>query len=583
MSHHAAGFVDRISIQHRLFAKLSAMFAKEVPLYGGALAVNLASNRTVCDLLSARHPGFAITDEQIDRTSGERHGAIRIGRPDEYRWIGRFFSVFGMQPHNYYDMSSVGAKSQPVIATAFRSTMNPEHRVFSSLLRTDYFDVQTKARIEELLSTRDVFGDHARELIAKDERQGGLSESDADALINEATTRIFKWTGRARDHGLYTELCDNGFKIAADIVCFESHHLNHLTPNTFWIDLYTTSMRRAMGLYDDAQFRHQATQALERLNADADMHYMRLHFRHLTSGEIDGFGDVDAAAVTPEIGGFVDALANRLSHAECQLHGLPHSGFKDHTEGPAVGVSVLLRQDAYKALTEPVTFVNPDGSSLDTVHTARFGEIEQRFYATTPIGRAMYDECLNVLEAKKAEDPDLATRDVDGYRALQAGIFAPFPNTLDELLDRGLVFGRFAPTDAGIAAAGTIDVASVTGSEGRLDVHALRRQGLVRAEGLRYEDFLPVSAAGIFASNLDQYGTKGVADRAEFPQERLEEVLGRPIVDTTAMYRAIEAKSLLETFSALGLTEGMDAAQRVELERNASIVDDVTILTGVGG
>ena len=581
MSDHASGYVDRIAIQHRLFAQLSAMFAKEVPLYGGSLAVNLATNRTVCDLLGARHPGFTITDEQIDRTSGERHGAIRIGRPDEYRWITRFFAVFGMEPHNYYDMSSVGAKSQPVVATAFRSTLNPEHRVFSSLLRTDYFDADTRARIESLLSTRTVFSERAKELIARDEQQGGLSASDAEALIDEATARIFKWTGRARDHGLYTELCDNGFKIAADIACFESHHLNHLTPNTFWIDLYTTSMRRAMGLYDDARFRQQATQALEMLNENADRHYMRLHFRHLTQDDIDGYGSVAASAVVSKIAGYVDALAERLQHPDCRLHVLKHSGFKDHTEGPAAGVSVLLRQDAYKALTEPVTFVNPDGSTVDTVHTARFGEIEQRFYATTPSGRAMYDQCLNVLEAQKGEEPGLATRDVDGYRAMQAQIFSTFPQTLDGLLDHGLVFGRFAPTEAGIAAAGMIEAATVIGRDGRMNIQTLRQRGFVRGEGLRYEDFLPVSAAGIFASNLDQYGTKGIGERDAFPQDRFEEVLGRSIVDTTSVYRALEAKSLLETFATLGLVDAMDATQRGELERDVAFLDGVTTLAGV--
>ena len=59
-----------------------------------------------------------------DKTSGERHGAIRIGRPDEYRWIARFFAQFAMEPHNFYDMASVGAKSQPVIATAYSGNLD---------------------------------------------------------------------------------------------------------------------------------------------------------------------------------------------------------------------------------------------------------------------------------------------------------------------------------------------------------------------------------------------------------------------------------------------------------------------------
>ena len=103
-----------------------------------------------------------------------------------------------MEPHNFYDMTAVGAKSQPIIATAFRSVHRPEHRVFSSLLMTDYFDPATRARIEELLAPRQVFGARAKELIEKAERQGGLDAADADALIAEGTQRIFKWTGRAR-------------------------------------------------------------------------------------------------------------------------------------------------------------------------------------------------------------------------------------------------------------------------------------------------------------------------------------------------------------------------------------------------
>ncbi|NBX25384.1 MAG: DUF1338 family protein, partial [Planctomycetes bacterium] len=110
------------------------MFGREVPLYDRSLLVNRACNTAVCTLVGLLHRGFAISPEQLDRTSGERHGAIRIGRPDEYRWIARFFACFAMEPHNFYDMTAVGGKSQPIIATAFRSVMRPEHRVFTSLL-----------------------------------------------------------------------------------------------------------------------------------------------------------------------------------------------------------------------------------------------------------------------------------------------------------------------------------------------------------------------------------------------------------------------------------------------------------------
>ncbi|MCC5822105.1 MAG: DUF1338 family protein [Phycisphaerales bacterium] len=563
-------FVDRTDMQHRLFAELSRMFGQEVPLYDKSLLVNRACNRAVCDLLAVVHPGFSITDELIEKTSGERHGAIRIGRPDEYRWIGRFFACFAMEPHNFYDMANVGAKSQPIIATAFRSTINPEHRVFTSLLLTDYFDDATKQRIEALLATRQVFSDAAKALIEKAEAQGGLDRHDADSLIRAGADHIFKWTGQARDHDLYKHLCDAGFKIAADIACFRSHHLNHLTPNTFCMDLYTAAMRFCMGESDEAMLRNRAMVSLTRLAARSDAHAMRLLFRHLTPDAIAAFGRADATPA--DIARLVNAFAERLKQPDLDLSRLPHAGFKDSTEGPSEDTPVLLRQDAYKALTEPVTFTNPDGAALDTVHTARFGEIEQRGYATTPKGRTLYDDCLAEVEKAKAADPGLVTRDFDTYERMYAAAFDRFPKTLPELVAAGLVHARYEPTRAGIDAAGSISTTDLT---------RLIADGLVRFEGLRYEDFLPVSAAGIFASNLNQYGTRTTAaEKPVYTQADLEEILGRPIVDAASVYRGLEAESLLRTYERLGLLDGLDTEARRTLEADAAALGAHALAAG---
>lgn len=549
---------NKIDLQNRLFAELSAMFGKEVPLYDKSLLVNQVTNRTVCDLLAQMFSGFSVSDVQIEKTSSERHGAIRIGRNDEYRWIARFFACFAMEPHNYYDMTDVGAKSQPIVATAFRSTVGPEHRVFTSLLQTDYFDEKTRARIEELLSTRQVFPDEAKRLIEKSEAQGGLAESDASLLIGHATQNIFKWTGTARDHQLYTDLCESGFKIAADIACFESHHLNHLTPNTLCMDLYTAAMKRCMGEMTDDAFRARAATVLTRFTERADRDYLKLSFKHLSAAEIDSYQHTALAANTIEAA--ADSITARLAQADLDLTKLDHSGFKDSTEGPAWDTPVLLRQDAYKALTEPVTFTNPGGTTIDTVHTARFGEIEQRFYATTPEGRTLYDRCLAEAEAAKAANPSLAKTDPAAYEAEYASHFADFPKTLPELLKAGLVYALYSPTDAGKAAAGSIATT---------DIHKLVEQGYADYEGLRYEDFLPVSAAGIFASNLNQYGTKSTATtKPTYTRAMLEDILGRPIIDTDAVYRGLWAKSLLDTYEALGVTDRLDEATRSDL-RNA--------------
>src|SRR5688572_2692362 len=117
-------FADKVAMQHRLFAELSAMFGREVPLYDKSLLVNKICNKTVCSVLGMKHRGFTLSDEQLDKTSGERHGAIRIGTPDEYRWVAGFFAAFNLEPHNFYDMTALGGKSQPIIATAFRSPVN---------------------------------------------------------------------------------------------------------------------------------------------------------------------------------------------------------------------------------------------------------------------------------------------------------------------------------------------------------------------------------------------------------------------------------------------------------------------------
>ncbi|MEQ8317412.1 MAG: DUF1338 family protein [Phycisphaerales bacterium] len=552
---------DPIEMQNRLFAELSAMFGREVPLYDKALAVNAACNRVVCDVLAMRHPGFAVSDEEIERTSGERHGAIRIGRPDEYRLIARFFACFGMEPHNFYDMTAIGAKSQPVIATAFRSPHKPEHRVFTSLLMTDYFDEATKKRIEDALADRRVFSERAIELLGKHEAEGGLVWDDANELIAEATGRIFKWTGRAHDHQLYTDLCDGGFKIAADIACFERHHLNHLTPNTLCMDVYTAAMKFCMGQSDRTTFEKRATRSLERMLLMSGNDWLTLHFKHLGTERIAAAGeaDVDSGMLRTHVG----ALADRLAQDDLDLTRLPHAGFKDFTEGPSADTPVLLRQDAYKALTEPVLFEEADGTQIEGSHTARFGEIEQRFYATTPAGRAMYDQCLAAFEEARAGEPDLAHRDEEAFLAMQRNAFASFPDSLEGLLERELVYARYAPTDAGRAAAGTIETT---------DVRELVRLGYATREGLRYEDFLPVSAAGIFASNLSQYGTASTAaKRPEYAREQLEEIMGKRLIDTDAAYASVDARSRLATYEALGVLERLGPHERERLDRAAAI------------
>jgi uncharacterized glyoxalase superfamily metalloenzyme YdcJ len=425
---------------------------------------------------------------------------------------------------------------------------------------TDYFDVKTRDRIEALLATREVFSDKAKALVEKYESQGGLNWDDANALIREGVNRIFKWTGKARDYQFYKELCDAGFKIAADVACFESHHLNHLTPNTFCMDLYTAAMKSCLGELDPAEFRRRAEKALDRLAKSSDKDYLRLTFKHLKQSEIDNLKSTNIPK--DAVAQLAEKLTRRLQEPDLVLKKLNHAGFKDFTEGPAAEVPILLRQDAYKALTEPVQFRQPDGSVIDTVHTARFGEIEQRGYATTPEGRFLYDRCLAETDAAREKNPSLAKKDFNAYESMCTKQFEPFPQQLPELLTKKLVFGRYSATPKGLSANGKINTA---------DINELVRNGYVRYEGLRYEDFLPISAAGIFASNLNQYGTKSTAaTKPTYPQSRLEEILGRKIVDSHVVYAGLQAQSLLDVYSELGLFDKLGSEEKSKLERQVA-------------
>jgi uncharacterized glyoxalase superfamily metalloenzyme YdcJ len=79
---------------------------------------------------------------------------------------------------------------------------------------------------------------------------------------------------------------------------------------------------------------------------------------------------------------------------------------------------------------------------------------------------------------------------------------------------------------------------------------------------LRYEDFLPVSAAGIFASNLGQYGTKSTAStKPVYTQKMLEEILGKKIIDSDAIYSGLQEESIRQVYEELGLADGASSSE----------------------
>ncbi|MCA3262683.1 MAG: VOC family protein [Telmatospirillum sp.] len=215
---------------------------------------------------------------------------------------------------------------------------------------------------------------------------------------------------------------------------------------------------------------------------------------------------------------------------------------KETIEGPPRrNCPLLLRQTSFKALEEPIEFVGEGGVVKLGTHLARFGEVEQRGAALTPKGRRLYDQLLG--EARSCGTPE-ADRAQSANASLRAA-FAKFPDNWEELRTQRLVYFEYALTEAGAA------VAHRCGRVGSLE--ALLSEGFVHYRPITYEDFLPVSAAGIFRSNLDaQSDERNVAAPSE---DEFEAALGAQVVDPFSLYEAVERASIERCFEALHLNE----------------------------
>lgn len=430
--------VSRDEIRDRFSKAMSAMYQTEVPQYETLLELVDQVNRETLERDPALAKRLSAHDE-LQRLGVERHGAIRVGTPEELATLRRLFAVMGMVAVGYYDLSEAGV---PVHSTAFRPiedealAYNP-FRVFTSLLRLELIESSAlRQRAAEILAERSIFTHEALELIALNEKQGGLTDEQANRFVAEAL-ETFRWHQDATvDLDTY-EALHAEHRLIADVVCFRGPHINHLTPRTLDID--------------EAQRR------------------------------------MPKAGMNP----------------------------KEIIEGPPRrNCPILLRQTSFKALEEPTRFA---GESEGT-HTARFGEIEQRGVALTAEGRALYDRLLTESRRRSSSS------DNAGHQRVLAEVFTDFPDTEAELRRQGLAFFEYRVTEAGRAA----------GKVEEKDIEALIEKGLVEARPIIYEDFLPVSAAGIFQSNLG--GEQNAVYEGNANRQAFETALGGEVIDELALY-----------------------------------------------
>ncbi len=453
-------------IRTRFSHAMSDMYRAEVPQYGTLLKLVADINaQTLYHDARDENALSTRSGSEMARIEIERHGAIRLGTPNELHTMRRVFAVMGMVPVGYYDLAPAG---MPVHATAFRPVEddalahNP-FRVFTSLLRLELIeDDDLRARAAAILERRQIFTDRLLTLLDQCDAEGGLSDEDATAFVIEAL-ETFRWHSHATVDADTYHAFHQAHRLIADVVCFHGPHINHLTPRTLDIDATQQAM--------------------------------------------------------PEWGISPKATIEGPPRRQCPI---------------------LLRQTSFKALEESIIFPSGDGGERGT-HTARFGEIEQRGAALTRRGRQLYDQLLAASHE--------ATHGLEGeahQRALRDA-FHDFPDDETTLRREGLAW-----FDYQLVEGARVTDTDALPSERTALIEALIAQGVIRARPITYEDFLPVSAAGIFRSNLGDGGAQHYATTDS--RGAFEAALGATVKDEFALYEKRSERALMACLDALGLS-----------------------------
>ena len=270
------------------------------------------------------------------------------------------------------------------------------------------------------------------------------------------------------------------------------------------------------------------------------------------------------SAVAADIGGVPSTHINHLTprvldiddlYARMEARGIT---MIDEIQGPPdwEGPDVLLRQTSFKALAEERQFRQADGSVHRGSLRVRFGEVEQRGVALTARGRDLYDRMVAEVDVRLAVAP-AGTPRVDVAREVWR---ENLPSTERELALQGLAFFTYrvagTPSTLRQAQGRRRSGHSLRQAQGTASLGQLVETGVLVPEPIVYEDFLPRSAAGIFASNLTDEGSRD-DDLLGTPYdiETLSEVIGRPITDPTLLYEAQQSASLAGAAEQLGLAD----------------------------
>lgn len=248
--------------------------------------------------------------------------------------------------------------------------------------------------------------------------------------------------------------------------------------------------------------------------------YEELEKISAVAADIGGVRSTHVNHLTPRVLD-IDELYRRMSERGIQMI--------DAIQGPPSweGPDVLLRQTSFRALSEPRMMRHADGSVAPGSLRVRFGEVEARGIALTPAGRSRYDALLEEVD-RRAAGRSGSDRAVLARKAWEEA----FPATERGLLEAGLAYFEFRPL-------------STTPLPSDRHLTDLLDQGLIAAEPITYEDFLPRSAAGIFQSNLSDEGTRDDGKAAaHYDAQWMSATLDRHVHDPFELYAQQQQHSI---------------------------------------
>jgi uncharacterized glyoxalase superfamily metalloenzyme YdcJ len=205
---------------------------------------------------------------------------------------------------------------------------------------------------------------------------------------------------------------------------------------------------------------------------------------------------------------------------------------------PKRNVPILLRQMAFQAIMEDFEFPDGKGGYEKGGHRARFGEYETKEdAAVTQKGRELYDKLLQETLSKISDKDPLYTKKLNE-------VFEKFPDTKEGLREQELVYFKYSVNDNFYK--------NKQASKNIKNFEDAVKKGFIDYEPVPYHDFLPVSAASIFKSNLVEGGFVNT-NKNMSNQEEFEKALGKPVIDSFKLYEEQQNKSIVGSCKAMGI------------------------------